>query len=156
MSKAKEISGLEGVLNSLFGDMKMSRKLMLGFGVVLFLLIVMAASSVYRLTVIRADIDMIVDNRYHKVVVANDLIDQANIVAVVVRNVSLSTDRAFIQKEIERIKAAREQYKKGIDELKTTVVRAEGKAHLAAIEKAIEDLKPLNDKALHAARFHES
>ena len=151
VSKTKELSGLDAVLNSLFGDMKMGRKLMLGFGVVLFLLIVMAVSAVYRLTLIRANIDLIVDNRYHKVVVANDMIDQANIVAVVVRNVSLSSDRVFIQKEMERIKAAREQYKKGIDELKKTVVRVEGKAHLAAIEKAIEDLKPLNDKALQAA-----
>ena len=146
----KRGSAFDAVLNSLFGDMKMGKKLMYGFGAILLLLVIMSLLSLYRLTVISDDIDQIVNNRYRKVVISNDIIDQANIVAVVIRNVAISKDPAFIRKELDRIEGARKQYRKGMDELKKTVVRPEGKAHLAAIDKAIADLKPLNDRALQS------
>jgi methyl-accepting chemotaxis protein len=144
----KQISALDRFLNGIFGNMKLGKKLAYGFGVVLLLLIIMTILGVYRLTVIHNDLNHIVGDRYRKVVVANDIIDQVNIIAVAVRNIAISKDQAFIQKEKERIGTARAQYKKGMDEFKVTVVRTEGKARLAAIENAIVELKPFNDKII--------
>jgi methyl-accepting chemotaxis protein len=143
-------SGVDGLLNSIFGDMKLGKKLAYGFGAVLILLVVMAVLGIYRLTAIHNDVNQIVTDRYHKVVIANDVIDQANIIAVAVRNIAISKDQAFIQKEKERISAARAQYKKGMDELTAIVLMPEGKEHLAAMDKAITELKPFNDKIIES------
>jgi methyl-accepting chemotaxis protein len=146
----KRGSGADGLLNSVFGDMKLGKKLACGFGAVLILLVVIAVLGIYRLTDIRSDVNQIVNDRYHKVVIANDVIDQVNIIAVAVRNIAISKDQAFIQKEKERINAARAQYKKGMDELTVIVVMPEGKVLLAEIDKAITELKPFNSKIIES------
>ena len=146
----KRGSGVDGLLNSMFGDMKLGKKLAYGFGAVLVLLVIMAALGIYRLTAIHNDVNEIVNDRYHKVVIANDVIDQVNIIAVAVRNIAVSKDQAFIQKEKERIATARAQYKKGMDELTAIVIMPEGKALLAEIDKTITDLKPFNNKIVDA------
>jgi methyl-accepting chemotaxis protein len=145
---AKRGSGVDGLLNRLFGDMKLGKKLAYGFGAILIFMIVMAISNIYQLSVIHDNLNLIVSDRHRKVVVTNDVISQVNIIAVAVRNIAISKDQAFIQKEKERLGAARGQYKKGMDELKATVVKTEGKARLAEIEKAIADLKLFNDKII--------
>jgi len=147
----KHNSSFDELLNTIFGDMKLSKKLAYGFGVVLILMLIMVISGIYRLTVIHNNLNHIVDDSYRKVVLANDIIDQANIVAVAVRNIAISKDHSFIQKEKERIAVARKQYRKGMDEFKITVVRTEGKAHLAEIDKAIAELKPFNDKIIESS-----
>jgi len=147
----KHNSTFDELLNKIFGNMKLGKKLAYGFGVVLILMVIMVISGIYRLTVIHNDLNHIVDDRYKKVIVANDIIDQVNIIAVAVRNIAISKDHDFIQKEKERIADARKQYRKGMDEFKITVVRTEGKAHLAEIEKAITELKPFNDKIIESS-----
>ncbi|MGV8058110.1 MAG: methyl-accepting chemotaxis protein [Smithellaceae bacterium] len=146
----RQSSGVNGLLNKMFGDMKLGKKLAYGFGTVLILLLIIAVLGIYRMTVIHNDLNHIVTDRYRKVIVANDIIDQANIIAVALRNIAISKDQSFIQKEKERIGTARMQYTKGMDELRATVVRTEGKASLAGIEKAIIELKPFNDKILES------
>ena len=144
----KQGSGIDHFLNRIFGNMKLSKKLAYGFGTVLMFLVILAVLGIYQLSVVHNNLNQLVGNRYRKVVVSNDVMDQANIIAVAVRNIAISKDQAFIQKEKERLDAARIQYKKGINELEATVARAEGKKHLAEIEKAITDLKPFNDKVI--------
>ena len=148
----KRGSSFDALLFKIFGHMTMGRKLASGFGVILVMLVFMAILGIYRMTVIHNDLRQIVDDRYRKVVVSNDVIDQVNTIAVAVRNIAISKDSSFIQKEKERIGAARTQYRKVMDELKVTVVRTEGKAHLAEIEKAIAELKPFNDKIIEFGR----
>jgi methyl-accepting chemotaxis protein len=149
-SSEKHASKVDNLMFRMFADMKLGAKLAYGFAAVLVLLVILALLGIYRLTAIHNDINQIVNDRYHKVVIANDIIDQANIIAVAVRNVAISKDHSFLQKEKERISAARTQYKKGMDDLKAIVVMPEGKAHLAEMEKAIAELKPFNDKIIES------
>ena len=149
-TNVKRGTGLDRLLNRTFGDMKLSKKLFYGFGAVLILLVIMAISGIYQLSIIHNDLNLIVSDRTRKLVVANDVINQINIIAVAVRNIAISKDPAFIQKEKERLEAARQQYKKGMDELHDTIIRTEGKAYLSEIEKNIADLKPFNNKVLES------
>ena len=149
-TSAKRGIGLDRILNKTFGNMKLSKKLSYGFGAVLILLVMLASVGIYQLSVIHKNLDKIISDRYRKVVVVHDVTDQVNIIIVAIRNIVISKDQSFIQKEKERLGAARIQYKKGMDELKATVVRAEGKARLAEIEKTMADCKPFNDKLIES------
>jgi methyl-accepting chemotaxis protein len=131
-----------------FSNKKLSAKLTIGFSTVLVLLIIMAVLSLNRLSKINSEMNRIVTDDYRKVTISNDVIDQVNIIAVAIRNIAISRDQAFIQKEKERIDAARSRYAKGMEELRKTVKRPEGIANLAEIDKAIDQLKPLNVKTM--------
>jgi methyl-accepting chemotaxis protein len=131
-----------------FSSKKLGAKLAIGFSIILFLLIIITVLSLNRLSAINSEMNRIVTDDYRKVTISNNVIDQINIIAVATRNIAISRDQAFIQKEKERIDAARSKYAQGMEELRKTVKRPEGIANLAEIDKAIDQLKPLNIKTM--------
>jgi hypothetical protein len=67
------------------------------------------------------------DNYYRKIVLSNKLIDEINVIAVATRNASISHDQAFLQKEKDRIDAARSKYGLLMKELYETALGEKGK-----------------------------
>lgn len=145
MEDAKDKSLIEGFLDNIFGSMKLGKKLAYGFGFVLLLLVVITVMSLYRMSIIHENLNHIVNDYHRKVIVANGIVDQFNRVYQSMRNIALSKDMAFTHRENEKISIARKTYAQGMEELKKTVVTAEGKAYLAEIEKLISELRPVND-----------
>ena len=145
MKGAKDKSAVQSLLDKMFGSMKLGKKLSWGFGFILLLLAVIIVLGLQRLSIIHDNLDNIVNDRYRKVVVANGVVDQFNRVYQSMRNIALSRDTTFTQREKEKITTARQTYAKGMEELKKTIVTAEGKAYLAEIKKLISELRPVND-----------
>jgi methyl-accepting chemotaxis protein len=139
-----------------FSDKKLSSKLAVSFSIVLFLVIIMAAASLILARQVNRDLSDIVNNRYRKVVVANDVIDQVNLITVAIRNTMISRDSSFTTKEKERIDAARAKYTQGMEELRRTIISEKGKELLANIDKGIADMKPHNIKAMELAAANQN
>ncbi|HRF57828.1 MAG TPA: MCP four helix bundle domain-containing protein, partial [Campylobacterales bacterium] len=93
----------------MFKNMKIGAKLGVGFGVLLFLLSVIAALGLYKLAHLNEDIVTIADDRVPKVTMINEMIDIANENRVNVRNLLLTDDPAIKKEIFERITSDRKK-----------------------------------------------
>jgi CHASE3 domain sensor protein len=132
-SRASETFREQREEKKMFKNMKISTKLTLGFGIVIVLLVVMVILSVKSLNDIDASIEKIVHDRFPKTVVANNIMDQINIVARALRNVLLLPDRSNIQKEAERVENAGKVVNDDIEKLQKTIQSQKGKEILKAM-----------------------
>ncbi|MFB3925134.1 MAG: methyl-accepting chemotaxis protein [Syntrophales bacterium] len=129
-------------------NLQLGTRLSLGFAAVLILLVIMAYLGINRLGMINDNLDQIVDNDNRKVAWANDIIQQVDIIAIATRNLALSRDPEFIQKEKERIETARTKYKEDFDRLTNTLKSEQGKALLKEINELTIQLKSLNNRVM--------
>jgi len=116
--------------------MKVGTRLALGFGSVLVLLAIIAGLSIKDLNDLNKSIDSIVNDKFPKTVQANNVINNINVIARAMRNTLLETDRAKIDKELERIQEARKVIKENLDKLEAGVRSEAGKAGFKAIVDA--------------------
>ena len=115
----------------MFKNMKIGVRLGLGFGLVATLLIIVSALSYIRLTSISAEINLLVSDRFPKVVAANTIIDQINLTARALRNAVLVKTPEEAVKELDRVTAARKISAENFDKLEKTIKSDEGKKLLA-------------------------
>ena len=111
----------------MFKNMKIGSRMFLGFGGLTFLLIIIAAISIQGVTKLNDSIIEVVTDRWPKTVMANNIIDQINIVARALRNMALLESKDEISKEAERIEAARKIVNEEIGKLQKTVSTEKGK-----------------------------
>jgi len=131
---------------------KVSTRLMLGFGLVITLLVVIAASAVYQLMVLSQDIEKITDDRYPKTVWANEIADNVNVIARAMRNTLLLQDKPSIDKELERIASARLVITARFEKLEATIKSAAGKKVLGQAKQARADYVLTQEKFLQMVR----
>lgn len=129
-------------------NLKLGTKLAGGFSVVLMLSVVIALIGVTRLNFVKGILENIVDDKNIKVKLANDMVDGLNVIARAVRNIALLDDTASMQKEKERIDAARKVFGEAYEKLIKMVASDKGKEILTSIKKDQEVVKPLVDKAV--------
>jgi methyl-accepting chemotaxis protein len=115
----------------MFKNMKIGLRLGLGFGLVGLLLVVVSTLSYIRLTSISHEIDLLVHDRFPKVVASNNIIDQINITARALRNVVLVKTPEEIVREIDRITSARKIGAENFEKLEKTIKSDEGKKLLS-------------------------
>ncbi|MBI5005499.1 MAG: MCP four helix bundle domain-containing protein [Nitrosomonadales bacterium] len=122
----------------MFKDMKIGMRLGAGFALVLILLAIISTVSFLRVGEISNEIDDLVNDKFPKTVIANDIIDDINIIARALRNSALVTKAEDRQKELERVTVARKEIIEGFDKLEKLIKSEEGKKVLA---KALEARK---------------
>jgi methyl-accepting chemotaxis protein len=120
----------------MFKNMKIGMRLGLGFGLVLLLLSTIAFIGITRLANLNESMELIVEDRYPKTVVANEILKQINRIARSMRNVLLMEKQADIKQELERIDEARAEIKKGLDSLDKTISSEKGKEVLKGVTEA--------------------
>jgi methyl-accepting chemotaxis protein len=122
---------------SVFKNMKIGTRLVLGFGMLIMLMLVIAFTGVTRLASIDKQLDIIVHDRYPKTVWANNIIDGVNRIARSMRNIIIMDDKNSVIKEIEGIRESRKSIGENIDKLEKTIKSEKGKE----IIKAVKDLR---------------
>ena len=120
-----------------FGKMTLSMKLALGFGITLTLLVVVAAVGILRLSSVTEDLDQIVNVSNKKVTVANDIIDTANAIQVAVRNLIISEDKSFDEKERASLDQMRPRLVAAVDKLATMLAAKEEKDLFKAMSDSL-------------------
>ena len=117
-------------------NLKVGARLGLGFGAMIAMMIAIAVLGVNNLRSIQGELDLLIHDKFTKVVLANSMVDGVNIIARAMRNSLLETDKAKIEKELDRIDVNRKAVKENLDKLEAKVHSNTGKALFAAIVDA--------------------
>ena len=135
----------------MFANMKLAVRLGLGFAITLLLLIVIAVTSYSRLGTLNGEIENMVNDKFPKTVVSNDIIDAINAVARGLRNAYIMTGTERT-KALDGIPEQRKIISDRLDKLEKVVTSDRGRALMKEIqttraayviqqEKAIEMIK---------------
>ena len=119
----------------MFKNLRIGVRLGGGFGFVVLLLAIIAIVSYLRLTQINTEISDVINDKFPKTVWANNIIDQANIIARALRN-SLLVKPDEVQKELDRVAEARKEILGNFDKLEKSIHSEEGKKKLASAMEA--------------------
>ncbi len=118
-------------------NMKISTRLVLGFAIVLAMLAIVVGLAWNGLAKVNEGINMIVANRYPKVVTLYSAMNDLNVSARAMRNILLITDDPKQdKKETARVVESQVHFKENLVELEKTISSGRGKELLANINSA--------------------
>ena len=112
-------------------------RLWLGFGLLMVLMLAMAATGIGRLAQLNRQMGDVIHDKYPKTVVAGDIVDQLNLVARSVRNILLLKDAKQIQSESDRITGADRATREDLAQLDKMLTDAQSRALLASLNQAL-------------------
>lgn len=119
-----------------FSNMKIGTRLGLGFGIVVILMIAVAAVGVTQLSSINEINSTITDDLYPKTILANNISDNVNMAARAMRNALLVDNKEEAQKEINRIYEGRKVIVENLEQLQKAIKDNEGKEILKKLTDA--------------------
>jgi len=114
----------------MFKNLRIGVRLGIGFGLMLLLLVIISIFSYTRLMQINTNISDVINDKFPKTVVANNVIDQINVIARALRN-SLLVKGDDVQKELDRVNEARKKITEDFDKLEKAIHSEDGKKKLA-------------------------
>uniref|UniRef100_UPI003562D53F MCP four helix bundle domain-containing protein n=1 Tax=Sulfurimonas sp. TaxID=2022749 RepID=UPI003562D53F len=126
----------------MFKNMKIGAKLGIGFGTLLIMLSIIAILGMIRMADIMDSMDDIVENRFPKTILANDIINIANDSRAQIRNLLLTESETESKAIVERLQENRLKNGKVFEKLKNGIKSEKGKALL---ESTIEARKIYGD-----------
>ena len=115
-------------------NISIGKRLALGFGVVIFLLLTLAALSYLRISNLNGEVGGLVDTRYPKTVAANNIKSDANEATRSMLNVLIMTDPSQISKELANIDTRNAAAAKALGELGRSSSNPKEQAILKQIE----------------------
>lgn len=116
----------------MFKNLRIGARLGIGFGLIVLLLATISVVAYLRLMQINGDISGVINDKFPKTVLANDVVDQINIIARALRN-SLLVKPDEMQKELDRVQDARKIITERLDRLDKVILSADGKKMLANV-----------------------
>jgi methyl-accepting chemotaxis protein len=117
-----------------FGNLKVGVRLALGFGIVVILLVIASSLSVARISGLHESIDLVIKNRYPKIVSIGELQNRVNDQARVLRNAIISVDPADVDKWLAKAEEDSKQANAIYEKLNETISSAKGKELLQVAE----------------------
>ncbi|MRW94727.1 HAMP domain-containing protein [Duganella sp. FT80W] len=117
-------------------NLRIGPRLGLAFGAVLLILLVVSAQSVIGLGSLNDKVNLIVKDRYPKVMLASQALDGIKDVGISQRNMLIATDPAQAQAEIAIQRARRADISKLIDEFERNVTTDKGRVAAKEIQAA--------------------
>ncbi len=136
-------------------SMKVGTRLSLGFGLVLILLLFVAALGVFNMSTIHAKLDSIVNENMVKSELVGDMSEAVHVVALASRTVVMLSDDAAIRAEINRAHAARAVYDKAAEALAKMPATPEEVALGGRIAALAGQAGPHDDKVFALALAHK-
>ena len=131
-----------------FDDLKVSTRLITGFGVAIIFGILIAILSATKMRALANDLDLIANNRMVKVDQFSLISENVNGIARAARNIILREEAAFRAAELQIITALRAENSKIISELEKTIVLPDGIALLKTIQETRAPYNAGVDKVL--------
>ena len=133
----------------MFKNLKIGARLGIGFGLLSFLLLAIALFAYISVSQIVKEMDHVVNNYYPKTVIANNIVDQANLTARAMRNALLVKSPEEAQKEMDRIVESRKIIADKFDQLEKSITSEAGKKLLAEVQGIrkifVEDLNKFTE-----------
>ncbi|MGB0129659.1 MAG: MCP four helix bundle domain-containing protein, partial [Rhodocyclaceae bacterium] len=120
----------------MLNKMPLSLRLAGGFFLVTLLFCVVALVGIIKISAVSDEVDLTIHDRFPKVVQANEIIDQINIVARVMRNMLIVDTPEQVAKEAERLAEPRKIATERIETLEKSIQSEQGKALVKALMDA--------------------
>lgn len=136
----------------MFKNMKIGMRLGLGFGLVLVLLSTIAFIGISRLADINDNVEILVNDRYPKTVLGNDIIDDVHNIDQAMLSVVLEKDPAREKLFVDSIIDMEKEIKTKLDKLEAAVVSDKGKELLKSIMDARTAFSEVQDRFLKASQ----
>ncbi len=108
-------------------NLKIGMRLGIGFGIVLLLLAIISTIAYLRVSQIDKAVDDIVDDKFPKVVLANDIIDNINLTARTLRNAALVKRPEDMANELKRTQDARKMIGEDFEKIDKLMKSPEGR-----------------------------
>lgn len=112
-------------------NIKLGKRLGMGFGLLALLIILMGVIAVIKVNSLKESIDLVVNDRMVKTRQGNDVIDAVNLSARAARNIVILRNDKALQEEQAKIDSAGTKITKIFDSLQETIKSEEGKKRLA-------------------------
>ncbi|MFA6014786.1 MAG: methyl-accepting chemotaxis protein [Gallionellaceae bacterium] len=135
----------------MFKDMKVAVKLGMGFGVVLLLMLVILIAGMTNMASMNSATDQIVNDRYPKTVLVNEVIAKTFDNGRSTRNLLLLDDAAGIEKNREIIQNNRAKIKEALDKLDKSINTPKGRELMSAILQQRDALDPKYEELISLA-----
>jgi methyl-accepting chemotaxis protein len=132
-------------------NFKLSARLGLGFGVILFLMIVIIGVVFVSMNSIQERLDKIVNENVYKLNLCQDMSESINTVAQVMRTIIILNDQAGRDAEYQKMEEARQRFDASWKALQETTATEQGKIIRADIETTMNTARPLNDRVVELA-----
>jgi methyl-accepting chemotaxis protein len=113
--------------------MTVGKRLGLGFGAVIALLMVVAVLGIMNMRSLQGDIDVLINDKFPKTVWANNMVDGVNAIGIFMRDSLLVTGFDNIQKELAGIEEKRKVIKENLEKIEKSVASESGKASLQKV-----------------------
>lgn len=117
-------------------NMKVGTRLGIGFGIVVMLLIGMTLFGIYRMSSLNDGTSLLVNDRYPKVVLANEILDGINFNALAMRNLLITEDPEKIKAALSEIKSNVARVGEKIAQLDKTISTEKGKQVFSDVKEA--------------------
>jgi len=117
-------------------NFRIGARLGAGFGFLVLLLVAMAVLGITRLSALNEQMDEVINDKYPKTVLANDIIKNVNVIARSSRNVLLMTDADEVGKEMQTIRAASDNTRTTLEKLDSMITGDKGRALMKSIMEA--------------------
>ena len=131
--------------------MKVGVRQAIGFGAVILLLVIVVMTSISSMKNIDQKLDLIINDRYPKTVLANQIVDNINVMARAMRNLLILKDAEQLAKERARIPAMRKANEEVIAKLEATLKSEKGRALLSALKESQVRYVEVQDQFLKIA-----
>ncbi|MGB6054078.1 MAG: methyl-accepting chemotaxis protein [Burkholderiaceae bacterium] len=118
------------------GNLKVSHRLALGFGLVIALMTVIVLVGSTRLNLLSGQIDEVVNDRYETTALLNDMQNEIGVQARGIRNMLLLTDAAEMKSEQERLQKATVKLRENFEALEKRIRTEEGRQRYKGIGEA--------------------
>ena len=114
-------------------NFKIGSRLSLGFGIILVLMMIVGGYSLTVVTSLHDEVDNLVTDKMVKTELGNQIMDNLNIIARVLRNIIIDDNKDHQSAELQRIAESRKAIGDILEQLKKTVKSDSGKAALTKI-----------------------
>ena len=117
-------------------DMKISTRLILGFGVLITLMGIMGGASLMKYQTVQSVFSIVADNRYPNVTSLNQVAKELNVIARSLGNMLLDLREEDIKRNVENIMHSRKEIGERLDKLESQMTSEKEKAQLLKIKEA--------------------
>jgi len=111
----------------MFKNLRIGARLGLGFGAVLILTAVLAATSHNRIAILNGELEAMLQDRVPKILWVQEVVEQNNLIARATRGAMLVSKADEMQKELDRVPEARNKVSEAIAKLEKTTTSEAGK-----------------------------
>ncbi len=134
-----------------FSDLKISRRLGIGLGLIIAFMVVLTVTGIWSLSAINGKLEQIISVNNTKIHLANAIQTAVTSLDKAVLTIVLANDETMTKSEKKKIDDARETYRASLEKLEAMEKSPKGKELIEALKQNVAIARSANDKVIDLA-----